>query len=96
MNVIRLSDLVAQGRVSGKRIFIRADQVLRKDSATGTLDRLRAQYGASGDEVEDAMKPAAPKVVKADPVAKARAELERLKAEAAAPKAPPPEVKKTL
>ena len=78
------------GKVGG------ADQVLRKDSATGTLDRLRAQYGASGDEVEDAMKPAAPKVVKADPVAKARAELERLKAEAAAPKAPPPEVKKTL
>lgn len=79
------------GKVGG------ADQVLRKDRASSALDRLRAQYGASGDEVEAAEKAAAPPpVVKPDPVAKARAELERLKAEAAAPRSPPPEVKKTL
>ncbi|MBK7459410.1 MAG: phosphoglycerate kinase [Betaproteobacteria bacterium] len=33
MNVIRLSDLVAQGRVSGKRIFIRADLNVPQDDA---------------------------------------------------------------
>ncbi len=33
MNVIRLSDLVAQGRVAGKRVFIRADLNVPQDDA---------------------------------------------------------------
>lgn len=78
------------GKVGG------ADAALRKDSATSTLDRLRAQYGTAGDEVEEAVQKPAPKVIKEDPVAKAKAELERLKAEAAAPGVEPPPIKKTL
>jgi len=44
MNVIRLADLVAQGRVSGKRVFIRADlNVPQDDSGRITEDtRIRA------------------------------------------------------
>ena len=78
------------GRVGG------AESELRKESARSPIDRLRAQYGASGDEVEQATRPAEPPVVKADPVAKAKAELERLKAAAAAPRTEPAPVKKTL
>ena len=33
MNVIRLADLVAQGRVAGKRVFIRADLNVPQDDA---------------------------------------------------------------
>lgn len=73
------------GRVGG------ADATLAAEKIADPLDRLRAKY-------EDIPLPkpaeAAPKE---DPVAKARAELERLKAEAAAKKAgAEPAAKKTL
>jgi phosphoglycerate kinase len=44
MNVIRFSDLVAQGRVRGQRVFIRADlNVPQDDSGRITEDtRIRA------------------------------------------------------
>lgn len=76
-----------------------ADKVLRREATADPLERLRAQYGRSGDEVEQATAPPAP--VKAttptveDRLAKAKIELERLKAaKAAAPEDAPP--KKTL
>ncbi len=44
MNVIRLSDLVAQGRVSGQRVFIRADLNVPQDDAGNITEdtRIRA------------------------------------------------------
>ena len=53
MNVLRLSDLIAQGRVKGQRVFIRADLNVPQDhSAEGhgriTEDtRIRASVCAS-------------------------------------------------
>ncbi len=76
------------GRVGG------AEARLETEKIPDPLDRLRAKYGS----VEVPKAPDAP--VREDPVAKARAELERLKAEAAAKKAggavEPEPVKKTL
>ena len=48
MNVIRLADLIAQGRVAGKRVFIRADlNVPQDDSGAITEDtRVRASVPA--------------------------------------------------
>ena len=48
MNVLRLSDLIAQGRVAGKRVFIRADlNVPQDDSGNITEDtRIRASVPA--------------------------------------------------
>ena len=48
MNVLRLSDLINQGRVAGKRVFIRADlNVPQDDSGNITEDtRIRASVPA--------------------------------------------------
>ena len=48
MNVLRLADLIAQGRVAGKRVFIRADlNVPQDDSGRITEDtRIRASVPA--------------------------------------------------
>ncbi len=44
MNVLRLTDLVAQGRVAGKRVFIRADLNVPQDDAGNITEdtRIRA------------------------------------------------------
>ena len=71
------------GRVGGAEATVAAEQI------ADPLERLRAKY-----EQVETPKPASPAE---DPVAKAKAELERLKAEAAARKAGGPDpLKKTL
>ncbi len=75
------------GRVGGAEATVQAEKIV------DPLDRLRAKYGS----METPKPVEAPK--REDPVAKARAELERLKAEAAAKRGGSPEeapVKKTL
>ena len=48
MNVLRLVDLIAQGRVAGKRLFIRADLNVPQDDAGQITEdsRIRASVPA--------------------------------------------------
>ena len=48
MNVIRFSDLIAAGKVSGQRVFIRADLNVPQDDNGGITDdtRIRASVPA--------------------------------------------------
>src|SRR5512137_376401 len=43
MNVIRLADLVAQGRVAGRRVFIRADLNVPQDDAGNITEDTRVR-----------------------------------------------------
>lgn len=54
MNVLRLADLIAQGRVAGKRVFIRADLNVPQDDACNITDDTRIR--ASLPAVEMALK----------------------------------------
>ncbi len=49
MNVIRFSDLCAQGKVAGKRVFIRADLNVPQDDAGNITEdtRIRASVPCS-------------------------------------------------
>ncbi|MBP6902970.1 MAG: phosphoglycerate kinase, partial [Burkholderiaceae bacterium] len=48
MNILRLQDLVAQGQVTGKRVFIRADLNVPQDDAGNITEdtRIRASVPA--------------------------------------------------
>ncbi len=43
MNVIRFSDLIAQGQVAGKRVFIRADLNVPQDDAGNITEDTRVR-----------------------------------------------------
>lgn len=76
-----------------------ADKVVAREEHADPLERLRAQYGQSGDEVEHAVAPAPVKPVAptaADRLAKAQVELDRLKAAKTGGKTEPAPPKKTL
>ena len=54
MNVLRLADLIAQGRVAGKRVFIRADLNVPQDDAGRITEDTRVR--ASVPAIELALK----------------------------------------